>query len=337
MNFYYHITKTGNIFHFVSNLTNWHFSVRKSYKEFWVEKTGSLSNSDYAMLKKAERLFQKYSYGDKFWGKVFLRRPEEDMWDYAYKFFGENDTNEFKEILAYFSPRFEKIWKHEYAQLIKWKQLLTRTEVKFASPELNSVLNGLFNYHPNENIQFKIVLLMCSPSTAGGGGANIGEAALTLEVSRIPVSKCNTVWMFFWHELVHSQWGVRGEYKKLLTDFINDQKQDIVQLENTSLPLKILVNEAVIESLFPYGYLARKYFRFDSDKYYQIQINKQKRHGLTMSPLALWRLFSSHELQGVVKDYVDNSKPIDTNYLKVVNGLLQPYLLLEKDLSINSY
>jgi hypothetical protein len=167
MDIFLQTTKTANLFHFISNLTNWHFSVRPSYKKYWIEKTGELTDLDREWLAKAENLFKKYTYGDKFWGTVFLRRPEEDVWQVAENTFGQTDTKRFKEIADYFTPRFEKIWNEEESLLNEWITLLKESKDKYLKDDLVSDLNTLFSTKPDLSNGVKVVVLMSSPTTVG--------------------------------------------------------------------------------------------------------------------------------------------------------------------------
>ena len=160
MKLYFHTTKTGNLFHFISNLTNWHFSVRLSYNEFWLEKTGELSKKDNEQLARAKNLFQKYNFGTNYWGRVFLRRPENDVWEIAKEKFGEADTERFRKIHNYFIPRFDKLWREEKELLNNWKEKLQETSNDYLLEELISDLNTLFNISPNCDDDIKTILLI---------------------------------------------------------------------------------------------------------------------------------------------------------------------------------
>ena len=266
MNLYYQITKIGNLFHFVSNLTDWHYSVRPSYKSYWLEKTGNLSIEESGALVKAKELFIKYSFGQNFWGKVFLRRPEEDVWQIAEQNFGKEDTESFKTITNVFLPKFEKLWIEEEKLLHNWKGELEKSQSKYAQDGLVNKLDVLFNTKVKFDLQVKIILLMCSPTTIGGGGANVGPGAITLEVSRKSLNDIQFAWFNFWHELVHTYWERNKEYTGMLIEFVNKKEQDGLPSPVEKAPLKAAIGEAVIESLIPMGYLSNKYFGIASEK-----------------------------------------------------------------------
>ena len=326
MNLYYQITKTGNLFHFVSNLTDWHYSVRTSYKSYWLEKTGNLSIEESEALVKAKELFIKYSFGQNFWGKVFLRRPEEDVWQIAEQNFGKEDTESFKKITDVFLSKFEKLWIEEDKLLHNWKDELEKSQSKYAPDGLVSKLDVLFNTKVKFDPQVKIILLMCSPTTVGGGGANIGPGAITLEVSQKPFNDIQFVWFNFWHELVHTYWERNREYTDMLIEFVNKKEQDGLPSPIEKVPLKVVVGEAVIESLIPMGYLSNKYFGFNSGKYFREKTLQLRESKVNKSQsLSFWRCFSADKLFSTAKKYVENDKPVDEGYFEMVTQVIKEY------------
>lgn len=326
MNLYYQITKTGNLFHFVSNLTDWHYSVRSSYKSYWLKKTGNFSIEESKALVKAKELFIKYSFGQNFWGKVFLRRSEEDVWQIAEQNFGKEDTESFKIITNVFVLKFEKLWIEEEKLLHNWKDELEKSQSKYAPDSLVNKLDILFNTKVKFDPQVKIILLMCSPTTIGGGGANIGLGAITLEVSRKSLNDIQFVWFNFWHELVHTYWERNNEYADMLIEFVNKKEQDELPSPIKKVPLKAVIGEAVIESLIPMGYLSNKYFNFDSEKYFKEKTLQLRESGVNKTEsLSAWRCFSADKLFNIAKDYVENNKPIDEEYFEKVAEAVKEY------------
>ncbi len=312
MNLYFQISKTANLFHFISNLTDWHFSVRPSYKKYWIEKTGGLTEEDKEWLAKADNLFKKYTFGDNYWGQVFLRRPENDVWQVAEENFGEKDALRFKEISDYFAPRFDKIWNEEKDSLDKWTEILEKTKDKYIKDELIVELNNLFNTKPDLRNGIKMVLLMSSPSTLGGGGANIGRGAVTSELSRVKHEDVVHVWLNFWHEISHVYWEKTNNYMNMLNNYLNT-------LENKpslgDITFKILMKEGVLEAFIPDGVLAEKYF--------DMPIKEIKTEEKSMSG---WRSFSRYQLKELSYEYLNENKKIDENFLKEVSKLLFEYL-----------
>jgi len=318
MNLYFHITKTGNLFHFISNLTNWHFSVRPSYKKYWLEKTGGLTSDDKKWLKKAEKLFQKYAFSNNNWGMVFLRRPENDVWKVAKNTFGKKDTEKFKEIYDYFLPRFDKIWSDERKLISLWKKELQETLSTFAPKELANDLNNLFNVVPDFSYDIKVILLMSSP-TQIGGGANVGRGAITLEGSNMSPEKNVHSKLIFWHELIHVYWEKNNEYMNMLNLYMNKAN---INSFSKDIPAKIVLKEAVMESLIPFGYLSQKHLAFNGKAYVSEKIKVLKSKGKTTKSMSYWRYYSLTRMFDTAKKYVTNQKAIDEKYFdKVVETL----------------
>jgi len=312
MHLYFHITKTSNLFHFISNLTDWHFSVRTSYKKYWIEKTGDLSEEDAQWLAKADNLFKKYTFGNNYWGATFLRRPEEDVWETAEKNFGEKDSQRFKEIANYFTPRFKKIWNEEKELLENWTNILNRTKDRYLKNELVNELNTLFDTKPDLSSGIKIVLLMSSPTTLGGGSANIGYGAVTTELSRMSPDKAIHIWLNFWHEISHVYWEKTNNYMTMLNSYL-----DTLEYKPSlgDISFKILMKEGVLEAFIPNGVLAEKYFDMP-----------MKDESFEEKNMYGWRSFSRNKLKDLSYKYVEEKKKIDTYFLKEVNKLLLEYL-----------
>jgi len=308
MKLYFHITKTSNVFHFISNLTDWHYSVRTSYKKFWLEKTGELSGEDKEQLAKAKILFQKYSFSRGYWGEIFLRRPEDDVWKVAEEKFGETDTERFRKLHDYFLPRFEKLWKDEEVLLNDWKKKLHETSEEYLSDEMTKDLNTLFNTTPNFDNDIKAILLMCSPTTRGGGGANVGRGAITMELSRTPIDEYQTVWLNFWHEMIHVYWEKTNYYMNMLNAYLDslDEKPSL-----GDIPYKALMMEAVLEAFMPRGVLAEKYFG--------VPVEKMEVKGKIMSD---WRAYSRYALKSLASKYLEERRMLDEDFLKEASRVL---------------
>ena len=83
-----------------------------------------------------------------------------------------------------------------------------------------------------------------------GGGANIDEKSVSLEISRHPLKNINHAISIIWHEIIHLLFQNNYFYPKLMEIFKDRQKSKTV-------------NEIAIASLFPRGILGQKFLKTD--------------------------------------------------------------------------
>lgn len=309
INFMYQINRTANLFHFVSNLTDWHFSMRKSYREEWMNETGPLGNSEEQALKELVILFKKYNFGENYWGKVFLNTPDQKVWQIAKKTFW-GDADKFKKLIHIIDPRFEKIWQKDEPKLNYWRDELKNTEKYLPSAKIVDDLNVLFGSQVNEDATININLLLSS-SFGCGGGASTSNRSIEIELSRMPLNRFKNIWSIIWHELIHKLWQ-RQEYNQLIREYCFK-----INLESPvkNIPENVIVNEMVINSLLPWGYLRKKYFGDNTDEYLiprikdLLEITEENRR-IKLNDLA------AYYLAPIIADYIANKRKMDSNFLE---------------------
>lgn len=312
------ISEHANLFHFIYNLTDWHFSVRLQYKEKWLKETDLLTSQEQDVLEKIEKVFQKYSFGPNYWGKIFLVEQEKQAWKLAQNQIASEDLKIFRLAANTFHHRFQQIWKKEKYLLVYWKEVFKNIN-NLIPNGLTADLDTFFEAKP-DNHNITVILLLGGHSQAPAGGANIQTGTITLEISWVCPDILRPVILTIWHELVHSLWQSKKFWGKLDT-FINKNKSI---LPEQKLPIHAYLNEGIVASLFPYGYLAEKHFAFPLADYFQknlreIKTNKSK-------SLNHWGLYSSYHLHNLSKEYVENRRAVDDNFIKAVLDLLIKYL-----------
>lgn len=285
------INKQANFYFFVQNLSEWHFSCRKNYNIFWKEKLGQLSLSEKEALKDFKNLQAKYSFGKNFFGEFFFisKSPLEKMQDQ--KEISNNEIEVLKKIFSIFSHRFNLIFEDDYKYLQKWKDILEKhINNKDLIQDFNSILSVLFNTKPlKKNI--KIYLLLSSPNQCGGG-ANMDDESITLEISRYSTEKINQIAGIIWHELVHLY-------------FQQDYLMPLLGSKNLDQETINLVKEAAVSSLLPNGILGKDFLKVNA-------------------PLLNVKIPANYNkfILNTTNEYVKNKKPFDDNYIKnIISGL----------------
>ena len=117
------------------------------------------------------------------------------------------------------------------------------------------------------------------------------------------------------HELIHSYFE-ELKFRKLLKDYL--KKVDCKKFIKTSVfkeikSLETIINEMIVDSMMPNGYLAEKYFHFKVNKKFKdIKKIKNKKN----KSLEDYRKLATYYLYPILKKYLVNKKPLDENYIK---------------------
>lgn len=316
LKFSFYFTKTGNLFHFISNLSEWHFSCRKQYNKIWLKEIGPLNNKEKQALKKMRDLLLKYNFENKFLGIPFTTTPDRIVWEKVKSWVNKCEFNDLKEVFSTLEPRFEKIWETEKTKLASWKKILSRESKKKKYQNLEKDLGVFFNQGPKyHNID---VYLLIS-AIGSGGGANIGSGRLTLECTALSTKQFTRALNTLYHEAAHLAFEY-GYYKDLLKQFLESFKNKSPKkhiFSKLGRSLRGVVNEAVMSSLLPEGYLAKKYFNRDTLH------NAEKTLGKNFEKITkgkecdfgIYRLFVAAKLFPLAKNYIENKKPVDRDYL----------------------
>lgn len=317
LEFKFHFNKTGNFFHFLSNLTEWHFSCRKNYNQIWLEKTGALDDKEKQALKQLAKLLIKYHFSSgqkgpedpsKFLGIPFTISSDRDAWKKVEGWVEPEEFSTLKNIFEVFEPRFEKIWVEEKPKLASWKTTLIEELAQKKYDDLEKDLEAFFDQKPKYS-SIDVYLLM-NPANLGGG-ANIGPGRVTLECTALPAEAVSEVLNVLYHETTHLVFEY-GYYQNLLGRFLQSIKEEYSKKHaffKSGRGLRVIINEAAMSSLLPEGYLAHKYF--GSDVFKKVAKGRGEDFGA-------YRLFASAKLFPLAKDYVENKKPVDRDYLQKV-------------------
>jgi len=311
--------RATNLFFFVSNLSNWHYSCRPWSNRYWIEKTGELSKEEENRLALVKNIFQKHTYGEKYWGKIFLDMEIEDKWKKAENLLSGEDISELKKACGLLKPRFDKIWEEDEQLLIKWKEQLLESTQKYTPNELVEKLNILFQKKPESDF-VRVFLFVSGPNNSASGGANVGSGKITLEMSRTPHQFLRPVWMTLWHEAIHMLWERNSKYLGMLREFCDGLNVKRDNFFPDGVSFGEVMKEAIMESMIPHGYVSQKYFGFPSDDYYAStkftsEINMRN-----------WRIFSGNKLRPVVSEYFEKEKPIDRELLEEVMKCLEEFV-----------
>jgi len=260
-------SKIANNFFFVSNLSEWHFSCRKDYNEAWLKKTGPLTKKESEALDNFKKIMQRNGFTSKnirnsqYIGKYFYFYPEKKSWNKLKRSVGIADFKKIKKVFNIFRPRFEKVWKQYkndkrvgiFSQEIKngeHQKLYKDIELVFAGKKYTKKIDIIIIFSPHDH------------EATAAGSACLGEKTIVLE---LPKLKQDTWQLEFSinilaHEISHILFDERNGRNLIEKSLKKFHIPKIIKHINFS-PI-LLINEAVIESFLPYGYLAQKHSDF---------------------------------------------------------------------------
>ncbi len=321
MKFKIHIYKIGSLFHLVSNFTEWHFSCSEYSNKAWLKKTGPLSKEEKKALKDFRKLVLKYNFERKFLGKPLMGFSEKIAWEKLEKLFKKNEFEKIKKIFKVFEPRFEKIWGNEYPRLLKWKQFLEKSNQNL----VRNICKDLEIFYKSKlkNKNLYVYLLISGDPESLGGQANIGKDKITLEIGGTDFKRKNDVLQTLFHEMAHRKY--ENNYcRKLIKKYLKNHKleKEIKKLGFAGKS-ETLLNEAITSSLIPEGYFTEKYFKKKIGK-----IDKKFIAWIKKNPQIRFkiRVYISRKMLNTTKDYIENKKTIDENYLKKIHKAYRDYL-----------
>lgn len=320
MRFRVSFTKLGNQFSFISNLTEWHFSCEKEYNKVWLEKTGALNDKEKEALKQFRKILKRYGFKkekDKVtWvGTPFIIFSERKAWQKVKERMGEKEDREIKKIFNLFEPRFGKIWKKEVLKLKRAKELLKR-ELMLKSKKIDKTLSALSKFY-NQTLPKRIInvylLAIPSKSSGIGGSAVLGEKGIILEIKDL--KDLQDYILVLIHEMGHA-FLEKTSIEKIKAVIA---KVKFPPNELTRKRGKVgLINELILCSLVPDGYLAEKYFGIVIQKPEKIKASHKDWKSLLK--------FTTFYLRPLAQRYIEAKKPLDKEYVMTTIKLIKKFI-----------
>lgn len=279
------INKSANFYFFIQNLSKWHFSCREEHNLYWQNILNKFSKEEITALKNFKRIRLKYPASKSIFEQSFFLKK------YPFKNLKSNLSKKgyesvYKTFLL-FTNKFNIIYRQELIKLKSWKMVLNTklNKNKFIN-KIDKILSVLYNVHPSQN-KINIYLLISSKKNFGGG-ANINNKSITLEISQLPLNKYKKALGIIWHEIIHLLYE-----KRYFMPLIKK-----IHPKNDKKFSKIL--EIASYSLFPQGILGKKFFNtpLGNNKYFG-------RHGKKA------KIYFN-----LMNKYVEQNKKLDERYIE---------------------
>ncbi len=309
--------KIGNLFFFASNLSEWNSYCRKNYNKLWL-KNNPLNQEEQEAVEKLRDILKQKKY--KLADPLLTVSSENEFRENISKILSKNQTSDLTKSVDVLSKRFEKIWLREEKNLKKiQKKLIKDLSI---SNELIVLIKKL--YKIKKLPKSVNIFLFTNPIKKRiiSGGSGFGAKGIGVECSQITKdnNKNNQLSRVIMHELIHAYFEKRiidkinkyisSEYFKTNYQKLIFESKIYKQVKNIMGPIK----ELILVSLLPEGYLAKKFFGLN------IISNLRERRRIRAKKLAKnyydLMLFGVFKMRDIAKNYSDNQKSIDKNYIE---------------------
>ena len=292
MKFNIKISKWGVFYFFIQNLSEWHFSNRKDYNVVWREEMDTFSEQEEDALKKFRKIRSKYPQSKSCFEKIFFlsEKPFEEL----LLSLPEEDCQTIKNIFSLFEDKFNTLYKKDLSLLNDWQETLGKIS---NDQELVRTITTFLNVLYRTSVQKRDVnvFILFSTSTHTGGGANIDDQSISVEISRYPLENVGYVLGIVWHEIIHFIFQNQYFYPLLVKLFLEDQQK------------VDFINEITTASLFPKGMLG-------------IRLLKNKPAARLASDISAEQTI---EILNLTKEYLDKNKSFDRDYLKKLSLIIK--------------
>ena len=193
------ILRYANLYFFIQNLSEWHFSNRKSHNETWRNELFFSTEAE-SCIHEFEKIHQQYSFGDKYLGRPFFLHK--DPWPTVELLVGKDDSAKIKKIFATLESYFNTVYVQDEVMLKKWGAIIVKPEFVTSASYINNTLANFYGCAPY-NEDCIIYLLLSTEKKNGGTAGTISNNAVTLELSHTPIKLEEHMLNVLWHELIH--------------------------------------------------------------------------------------------------------------------------------------
>ena len=193
------VLRWANFYFFVQNLSAWHHSTRQRHNKDWRGKLTFSPEAEVA-LQEFEIIHKRYPFGDRYLGRSFFL--SENPWLSLKQTVSKNEVSALKHIFSVIEPYFDIIYKEDKHALEEWARLIARPAFGEGANHINETLAKFYGCPPFDST-CTVYLLLSTAEKNGGSSGTIRDDAVTLEVSRMPLTLESQVRGALWHELIH--------------------------------------------------------------------------------------------------------------------------------------
>lgn len=238
-----------------------------------------------------------------------MTKENEQLWNILGQEIGTTHTGAIKEVLENFSHRFDIVWQKEETHLMRISKFFNSQSKKIetALAQVES-LTGLQNKTKLTDIPIQLAMSSAEEDDIVGWYSTFEEKTdLVLECSGVIENNFPFLEAVLLHELFHLALRSHSVVMPLIVS-VADENQDLLSPLSQDMPPFQILEELLISSFTPEGYLATKYFNTT------ISI-AEKTDESVLHNFTLIRRRSAHAMRNLAKEYTDEKKCIDKMYL----------------------
>ncbi len=249
---------------------------------------------------------QKYLSDEEF-NLSFYGKSENKIWRQIEKVIGKENAKKIKKSIVPLDRVFVPHWCKTSKNLLLWKRYFQNNQLLFQQTILEvRKLSGIKHFTVS-----KIPIYLISHPTSNNKEINAWfswtpkESFIVVEIppnlktqnNLFPVS-------ILVHEFFHLMLRENKNLFLKITKIVKGNEKLFTKL-GEGMPNRIFLEELLISSFIPEGYLSEKYFNIKVISY----ISKPKN-------LLMWRKFIASKLYQTAKKYINDAQQIDEKYLK---------------------
>lgn len=265
---------------------------------FFAQKT------DEANLVKSD--LQKYLSSEKF-NLSFYEKSEGEIWRQIEKIVGKENAKEIKKSIVILNPVFVPYWRKASKHLFLWKQYFQKNQTLF-----HQVFTELKKLSGVKHLTIsKIPIYLISDSVSNDREINAWfswapkESFIVVEIPLgLKVPNNFFPLAVLTHEFFHLMLRKNKDIFLRIAD-IAKKNDELLTKQAEGMPNRMFLEELLISSFIPEGYLSEKFFNTKVVSY----ISRPK-------DLLGWRKFVAFKLYQAAKKYINDTRQIDENYLK---------------------
>jgi len=308
--------KLANFYIFLSDLSQWNkLTSFPNRKRVWLKQISPLSLEEKNALRQFRDILQNSKDNPEV---ILLFAPASQAWQTIQKIIGQDETKKLKLVFKVFESKFKTVWKKRYSDFIKLKAAIQsqKTTIKQAL----QIINSLCNISSTKLLSHIIIRLLFSQSK-NDVQAWAYRNIIAIEGSSYPLKKIDDLTNgILLHEYFHLALNQNVRIKNKIIFLSREHKNLLLKLKIPSWPPHIILEEALVSSFIPEGYLSKKLSQKNIKKDALQQINRKN-----IERLLKMRYFCALKMYNLAKKYIDSQKPIDSKYLTTLVNVLKQF------------
>lgn len=272
---------------------------------FFVQKTDKYNLVKFDLQKYlADENFDTFLYG----------KSENKIWKQIKKSIGEQNTKQIKKSIVPFKSIFDPHWHKASKHLLLWKRYFQNNQSLFQQTIFSAKdLSGIKHFAVS-----KISIYLISDPASNDKEINAWfswtpkESFIVVEIPfNLKVPNNFFPLSVLAHEFFHLMLRKNKNLFLKITKIAKENKKIITKLSKGA-PNRIFLEELLISSFIPEGYLTEKYFN-----------TKVVTHTSRPKDLLRWRKFIAFKFYQTAKKYANDTRQIDEKYLKDLMGVIK--------------